>query len=138
MKGKNYFYTTAHLVVAAIRLHNHRHGGPPAVNHICDALSLSLEEGHRICLKLKEMGIIEIIESPGEARLFIQDHLKIEEIPMTPEAAPIQTALEEFKKVRENQLGKIKSIQLEAADKKKKLHEALAQQMRESLKKKEG
>ena len=94
MKGKNNFYTIAHLVVAAIRLHEHRHAGPPTIEHMCDALSMSLEEGNRVCLKLSDMEIIEMMEKIGEARLFVKDHLKIETIPDQPESAPIQSVLD--------------------------------------------
>lgn len=135
MTEKNHFYTTAHLVVAAIRLHAHRHGGPPAIEHVCEALAMSLEEGNRICLKLSDMEIIEMLAKPGEARLFVKDHLKIETIPDQTETLPLQSALEQFKKSRTEQLDKIKSIQSTLSDKKKKLHEELAQQLKNSLKK---
>ena len=135
MKEKNNFYTIAHLVVAAIRIHEHRHAGPPTIEHICDALTMSLEEGNRVCLKLSDLDIIEMLEKPGEARLFVKDHLKVETIPDQPESTPIQSALEQFKKSRTEQLDKIKSIQSTYADKKKKLHEELEQQLKNSLKK---
>ncbi|RJP94055.1 MAG: hypothetical protein C4518_04365 [Desulfobacteraceae bacterium] len=135
MKGKNNFYTIAHLVAAAIRIHEHRHAGPPTIEHVCEALSMSLEEGNRVCLKLSDLEIIEMLEKPGEARLFLKDHLKIETIQDQPESPPIQSALDEFKKSRSEQLDKIKSIQSTYADKKKKLHEALEQQLKNSLKK---
>lgn len=136
MKEKNNFYTIAHLVVAAIRLHEHRHAGPPAMEHICDALSMSLEEGNRVCLKLRDIEVIEMLEKPGETRLFVKDHLKIETIPDQTESTPIHDALEAFKKSRTEQIDKIKSIQSTYADKKKKLHEELEQQLKNSLKKK--
>ncbi|MDA8402796.1 MAG: hypothetical protein M0Z56_01160 [Desulfobacteraceae bacterium] len=135
MKNKNKFYGMAHLVVAAIRIHEYRHAGPPAIEDICNALSMSLEEGNRICLKLRDMEIIEMLEKPGEARLFVKDYLKIETIPDQPESTPMKSALEQFKKSRTEQLDKIKSIQSACADKKKKLHEELEQQLKNSLKK---
>jgi hypothetical protein len=47
----------------------------------------------------------------------------------------MQSALEEFKKSRTEEIDKIKSIQSSYADKKKKLHEELEQQLKNSLKK---
>lgn len=135
MKKKNNFYTMAHLVVAAIRLHEHRHAGPPAMEHICEALSISLEEANRVSLKLKNLDIIEMMEKPGEVRLFVKDHVKIETIPDQAESTSMQSALEEFKKSRTEEIDKIKSIQSSYADKKKKLHEELEQQLKNSLKK---
>jgi len=135
MKKKNNFYTMAHLVVAAIRLHEHRHAGPPAMEHIREALSISLEEANRVSLKLKNLDIIEMMEKPGEVRLFVKDHVKIETIPDQAESTSMQSALEEFKKSRTEEIDKIKSIQSSYADKKKKLHEELEQQLKNSLKK---
>jgi len=135
MKHHNNFYTMAHLVVAAIRLHEYRHAGPPAMEHICEALSISIEEGNRLSLKLKSLDIIEMMEKPGEVRLFVKDHVKIETIPDQAESRSMQSALEEFKKSRTEEIDKIKSIQSSYADKKKKLHEELEQQLKNSLKK---
>lgn len=135
MKKNNNFYTMAHLVVAAIRLHEHRHARPPAMEHICEALSISLEEGNRLSLKLKDIDIIEMMEKPGDVRLFVKDHIKIETIPDQAESTSMQSALEEFKKSRTEEIDKIKSIQSSYADKKKKLHEELEQQLKNSLKK---
>ena len=132
---KNDFYTKAHLIVAAIRIHEHTHAGPPAIEDICRSLSISLEEGNRLCLKLEDMEIVDILEKTGEARLFVKDHIKIEEIPVYQEQNNIQADLEKFKKSREENIKKIKSIQSEYADKKKKLHEELEQKLKNSLKK---
>lgn len=132
---KNNFYTKAHLIVAAIRIHEHTHAGPPAIEDICRTLSISLEEGNRLCLKLKDMGIIDILEKTGEARIFVKDHLKIEEIPVQEPQPNIQAELEKFKKSKEAHIKKIKSIQSEQAEKKRKLHEELEQKLKNSLKK---
>ncbi|MCD6584724.1 MAG: hypothetical protein J7K96_03075 [Desulfobacteraceae bacterium] len=127
---KNNLYTLAHLVVAAIRIHEHKHAGPPTIENICEILSISLEEGNRLCLKLSGMQIIEALEKPGETRFFIKAHIKIEEIPNQPETSNLQSELDQFKKSREAQINKIKAIQSEQAEKKKKLHEELEQKLR--------
>ena len=132
---KNNFYIKAHLVVAAIRLHEHTHAGPPAIEDICRTLSISLEEGNRLCLKLSDLNIIDILEKTGEARIFVKDHLKIEEIPFQEAKPNISAELEKFKKSKEAHIKKIKSIQSGQAEKKRKLHEELEQKLKNSLKK---
>ncbi len=131
---KDNLYSLAHLVVAAIRIHEHTHCVPPTIENICDILSISLEEGNRLCLKLNDMGIIDALQKPGGTRLFIKNHLAVEEIPDQPESNNLQSELDQFKKTREAQIKKIKSIQSEAAEKKKKLHEELEQKLK-SIKK---
>jgi len=131
---KNDLYTKAHLIVAAIRIHEHSHAGPPTFEDICRVLFISLEEGNRLCLKLKDLEIIDILEKTGEARLFVKNHLNIEEIPVQAEQPNIQAELEKFKKSKEDQINKIKSIQSDHAEKKKKLHEELEQKLKNTLK----
>jgi len=127
---KNNLYTLAHLMVSAIRIHEHQHAVPPTIENICEILSISLEEGNRLCLKLSEMQIIEALEKPGGTRLFVKNHLNIEEIPDQPETNNLQSELDQFKKSRKAQINKIKSIQSEQAEKKKKLHEELEQKFK--------
>ncbi|PIP38381.1 MAG: hypothetical protein COX19_13055 [Desulfobacterales bacterium CG23_combo_of_CG06-09_8_20_14_all_51_8] len=131
---KNSLYASAHLVVAAIRIHEHRHGGPPTIEHICDTLSISPEEGNRLCHKLSSLEIIEALEKSGETRVFIKNHLNIEKIPSQAETRTLRAELDEFKKSREAQIQKIKSIQSEQAEKKKKLHEELEQRLKAIIK----
>lgn len=133
---KNNLYTLAHLVVAAIRIHEHKHAGPPTIDNICEILLTSLEEGNRLCLKLSEMQIIEALEKPGETRFFVKDHLTIEKIPDQPETNNLQSELDQFKESRKEQINKIKSIQSEQAEKKKKLQEELDQKLKNIMKNK--
>lgn len=132
---KNNLYTLAHLVIAAIRIHEHNHSGPPTIKNICDTLLISLEEGNRLSLKLSEMLIIEALEKPGGTRLFIKNHLLIEDIPNQPETNNLQSELDQFKESRKEQINKIKSIQSEQAEKKKKLQEELDQKLKSIMKK---
>jgi hypothetical protein len=129
MKKKN-LYAMAHLVVSAIRIHEHQHSVPPATEDICYLLGISLEEGNRLCHKLSDLQIIEALQKPGGTRLFITDHLKIENIPAQPENVNLQSELDQFKRAREEQMAKIKSMQTEQAEKKKKLHEELEKKLK--------
>lgn len=131
---KNNLYTLAHLVIAAIRIHEHKHSGPPTIENICDALLISLEEGNRLSHKLSAMQIIEALDKPGGTRLFVKNHLLIEDIPDQPEINNLQSELDQFKESRKEQINKIKSIQTEQAEKKKKLQEELDQKLKSILK----
>ncbi len=133
---KNNLYTLAHLVVAAIRIHEHKHSGPPTIENICDTLTISLEEGNRLSLKLSEMQVIEALEKPGGTRLFVKNHIRIEDIARQPEINNLQSELDQFKESRKEQINKIKSIQSEQAEKKKKLQEELDQKLKNIMKNK--
>lgn len=131
---KDNFYIKAHLVVAAVRIWEYREANPPTVENICDILSLSIEEGNRLCRKLEEHEIIDIIEKAGEARVFIVNHLKLETLVGIKESTRLDDELENFKKSRAEQGLKIEAIKMEQAEKKKKLHESLEKKLRESIK----
>ena len=78
---KEDFYSKAHLVVAAIRVFEHLHARPPGVDDLSKTINISIEQSNFVCRKLEELGVIEAVEGSYGARLFILDHLKIEEIP---------------------------------------------------------
>ena len=77
-------YASAHLVVAAIRIIEHQNASPSSFEELCKVLTFSLEQGHYLCRKLAEMEIISIIEGAYGTKLYIKDHLKLEEIPKGP------------------------------------------------------
>ena len=119
-RSKN-LYTTAHLFVSAIRVWEYQNDTPPALEEISQMLAMSIERGNYICRKLAEMGIVDSVEGSFGNRLFIRDHLKIEEIPREDDESKLE---EELKKFQESQKGlsqKIESIQAKQAQKKKEL-----------------
>ena len=93
---KTDFYSNAHLVVAAIRIHDHQNAAFPTIHEVSRTLSFSMEQGNYICKKLIEMGIIEVVEGAYETRLFIKNHLQLEEIPRGPIESKIEKELQEF------------------------------------------
>jgi len=101
MKTKD-FYSTTHLIVAAIRVLEHRNAAAPSVDEMCQELSFSLEQGYFICNKLGEIGIIDMVVKEGadKTRLFVKDHLKIEEIPRDAEESTLQEEIERFQNTK--------------------------------------
>ena len=124
-------YSNAHLVVAAIRIFTHKNSKHPSLNEICNTLSFSLEQGHLICNKLKDLGVVDVVEGAFENHLFIKDHLKIEEIPRDKKEDKLGDALKKFKDSKKNFSKKIESFQTKKAEKQK----ALFAELEEKLKK---
>ena len=124
-------YSSAHLVVAAIRIFTHKNSKHPSLNEICNTLSFSLEQGNLICKKLKDFGIIDVVEGAFENQLFIKDHLKIEEIPRDKKEDRLEEALKKFKDSKKDFSKKIESFQAKQAEKQK----ALFAELEEKLKK---
>ena len=124
-------YSNAHLVVSAIRIFTHKNSKHPSLNEICKTLSFSLEQGNLICKKLKDLGIIDVVEGAFENHLFIKDHLKIEEIPRDKKEDRLEEALKKFKDSKKDFSKKIESFQAKQAEKQK----ALFAELEEKLKK---
>ena len=95
-KSKN-LYTTAHLFVSAIRVWEYQNDTPPALEEISHMLAMSIERTNYICRKLREMGIVHSVEGSFGNRLFIRDHLKIEEIPREDDESKLEEELKKFK-----------------------------------------
>jgi uncharacterized protein YlxW (UPF0749 family) len=82
------------------------------------------------------MGIVDSVAGSFGNRLFIRDHLKIEEIPREDDESKME---EELKKFQESQKGlseKIKTIQARQAQKKKDLFAEMEKKLKQELDKK--
>ena len=126
-------YKTAHLFVSAIRVWEYQNDTPPALEEISQMLAMSIERTSYICRKLKEVGIVDSVEGSFGNRLFIRDHLKIEEIPREDDESKLE---EELKKFQESQKGlsqKIENIQAQQAQKKKNLFAEMEKKLKKEL-----
>ncbi|OQX00093.1 MAG: hypothetical protein BWK80_62225 [Desulfobacteraceae bacterium IS3] len=132
MENKN-FYSTAHLIVAAIRVLENRQNAPPSVDEVSQSLSFSLEQINFICKKLDEIGIIEVVTGGYGTRLFIKDHLKIEEIPQTAAESSLREEIERFQNAKKDFRHKIASLQAEKAERQKNLFADIESKFKKNL-----
>ncbi len=130
------FYDNAHLVVAAIRIIEYQKSNEPTVEAICRFLSFSPEQGNFICRQLRKMEILDNIESAFGVRLFIKDHLKLEQIPRGKQDSRIEKELARFQSNREDMDKKIKSFQSEQVQRQKDLFAELEKKLKTGLEKK--
>ena len=130
------FYIEAHLFVAAIRIFNHLNSRPPNVDELCRTINFSVERGNFISRKLEDLGIIEAVQGSYGARLYICDHLKIEEI---PQGEPDSNMADELKKFQDSQKAfsqKMETLQAEQKQKKKDRFADMEKKLKEELEKK--
>ena len=124
------FYANAHLVVAAIRILTHQNSTPPSIEKVCQALSFSFEQGNFICKKLKDKGIIEIVEGAFGTRLFLKNHLKIEEISKEKKADSLEDAVKKFQDSRKDMTQKAELFRAEKERKQKDLFAELEKKLK--------
>jgi hypothetical protein len=132
MKDRD-FYTDAHLIVAAARVLEHRDSAPPTLDAVCQSLSFSLEQGGHICRKLKELGIIDMVEGAYGDRLYIKNHLKIEDIPRGAKESRLDDELKKFQSTQKKLSQKVELIKAEQEEKKKNLFAKLEKEMKKGL-----
>jgi len=134
MSGED-LYSSGHLIVAAIRVLEHQKKVPPSIQDVCHCLSLSVEQGHLMCRRLHERGVVEMIEGAFGSKLFVRNHTALEDM---AEEAQAPALAEEVKKFQDSQKGmaeKIASIKAEQKEKKKSLWADLEAQLKSDIEK---
>ena len=137
MKDKSQnLYWNAHLFVSAIRVFEHQNNTPATLEDISRILKISIERSHYLGRKLKEMGVIDEIEGSYGVRLFIRDHLKIEDIPREDDGGKFEAELKKFKESQKELSHKIETIQAKQAEKKKSLFAEMEKKLKQEFNKK--
>ncbi len=137
MKKAN-LYSNAHIFIAAIRILEHLNNSAPSIEEVCKFISLSFEQGNFICRKLAEMEIIDVVEGSYGTRLFIKNHLKLEEISTDEPEDKLAQELIKFQTTQKEKTKKLESFHAEQEAKKKNLFSDLEKKLQEQLKKKGG
>jgi hypothetical protein len=128
-------YQNAHLLVSAIRILEHQKSRPPSIEDVCQMVSFSLEQGNFMCNKLEDMGAIEVIEGAYGTRLFIKNHLILEEIPQDEQESRLGAALKEFQSSRKTYSKKVESIKADQNKKRKNLFADLEKKFKQDIEK---
>jgi hypothetical protein len=113
-------YSQAHLIVSAIRVLDHQQSAPPSIEEVCRTLRYTLEQGYMICRKLKEMGIIEIVEGAFGTRLSIKDHAALEQIPRGIQESHLDKELKAFQTTRKDRSKEMEIQSFKAKQEEKK------------------
>jgi len=127
------FYTEAHLLVAAIRVHEHVHSRPATLEDVCRLLALSAEHAGIISRKLEDLGVIEAVQGSFGIRLFVRDHLKLEDIPRGELGRKLEDEVKKFQDTQRSFTQKIESLRVEQAGKKKNLFAEMEKKLKEEL-----
>jgi DNA-binding IscR family transcriptional regulator len=129
-------YAEAHLLVAAIRVHEHVHARPATIEDACRMLGFSAEHAGFICRRLVELGVLESVQGSFGERLFIRDHLKIEDIPRGEVGRRLEEEVKKFQDLQRHFTQKIESLQAEQTGKKKSLFAEMEKKLKEEIEKK--
>jgi hypothetical protein len=131
-------YEQGHLVVAALRIFVHRQGRPPSVRELSEVLGISAEMGYYLCNRLSRLGVLEVVGAAFEEKLYLKDHLKLEDLPREEKASSFATEVERLKEERQRRQEEMAKLQSTHEGKKKDLFSDLERQLREGVKKKKN
>jgi len=111
-----------HLVVAAIRMLEHRQKRPPTAEEIADLLGLSREIILHIVRGLEARMIVRSVTNPFDVRIDLADYLKLEELPVDATGPDMGREIEDFHKKSEDRQKQIERM-MQDADPDRKLRE---------------
>ena len=133
--GKN-LYSNGHLFVAAVRVWEHLNGNAPMLEDICRFLNMPIEQAGYLLRRLTELEIIEVVQGSYGSRVFIHNHLNLEEIPQNSTENKLDAELKKFQDNQKQFTDKIDSMRAEQAEKKKSLFADMEKKLKEELDKK--
>ena len=133
---KTDLYSNAHIFLAAIRILQHLNTAAPSIEEVCNFVLFSAEQGNFLCRKLKELGIIDVVEGSYGTRLFIQNHLKLEDIETDEQEDKLAEEVSKFQESQKEKTKKLESFHAEQEAKKKNLFSDIEKKLQEEIKKK--
>lgn len=89
-------YDQGHLVVAAVRILEHRNEKPPTMEEIGELVGISHEVIGVVARALQGRGIVKILATPFDTRVEIADYLKLEELPREQMSAAMKSEVDAF------------------------------------------
>lgn len=128
-------YYRSHVVAAAVWLLNHKRGAPPTVADVARETGFPLEEAQVLVNGMKKTGVLSVVESGAEDRLFVSDPAPMEELPKKRTGANMEKDLERFAAQKAEEMKKIESLAKGEGQRKKDLFEAINRQLKENMKK---
>lgn len=129
-------YEQGHLFVAALRLLFHKNKRPPSVGEISEFLGIAPELGHHLCNQLEKIGVLEVVDAAFEERVYLRDHLKLEDLPREEKGSSLEMELKQLKEQMELKHQELERLMGSQESKKKDLFSDLERQLKEGLRKK--
>jgi hypothetical protein len=126
-------YAHGHLVVAAVRILEHRNEKPPTMEEIGELIGISHEVVGAVARALQSRGIVKILETPFDTRIEVAEHLGLEELPRDHSGAAMKSEVDAFLERSRTKQEEIESLFKEGAyeQEKKEKFAGLDQKLKE-------
>lgn len=138
-KGYNlHLYDKGHIVLAAIRIFEFVNEYAPNTEDLLNMLNISREDLELVVRRLEERGVLSVASAAGSRRIFIRNHLKLEEFKDQEQGSSIEDEVAKFKE-QQNKIGeKVTKMQQEQKERKKDLYADMEKKLKEELAKRSG
>ena len=107
MKGPTTLYEDAQILLAGVRLFQHREERLPSLEELAEFTRFSVESVHHLCNRLEKIGALERIRGAFEDRISLKDPLKAETLREVPDPPDIAEDVKKWKEQKETALKEV-------------------------------
>jgi DNA-binding Lrp family transcriptional regulator len=108
MKASYTLYEEAQILLAGVRLFQHRENRLPSLKELAEFTRFSVESVHHLCNRLEKIGALERIRGAFDDRICLKDPLEAEALREAPDSPDIAEDVKQWKEQRE---GKLKEVE---------------------------
>lgn len=131
-------YQKGHLLLAGIRIFEFNNEYAPDIEDLRHMFaSFSREDLEFVVRRMESMGILTVASSAGSRRIFIGDHLKLEELKEAGSGPSMEDEVAKFKEQQSKIGEKVTQMQAEQKNRKKDLYADMEQKLKEEIAKRE-
>ncbi len=120
MKSSYTLYEEAQILLAGVRLFQHREQRFPSLEELAEWIRFSVESVHHLCNRLEELGALERIRGAFDDRVCLKDPLRAESLRRAPDSPDIGEDVKHWKEEREKKLKEVEEIFADRREGKKK------------------
>jgi DNA-binding Lrp family transcriptional regulator len=109
LKGSYTLYDEAQILLAGVRLFQHRERRLPSLKDLAEFTRFSPESVHHLCNRLEKIGALERIRGAFDDRICLKDPVKAESLRTVPDAPDIAEDVKKWKEQKETKLKEVES-----------------------------
>ena len=107
MKASYTLYDEAQILLAGVRLFQHREKRLPSLNELAEFTRFSVESVHHLCNRLEKIGALERIRGAFDDRICLKDPLRAESLREASDSPDIGEDVKQWKEQRETRLREV-------------------------------
>lgn len=131
-------YQKGHLLLSGIRIFEFNNEYAPGIEDLWHMFeSISREDLEFVVRRMENMGVVNVVGAAGSHRIFIGDHLKLEELKEEDKGPSMENEVAKFKEQQSKIGEKVTQMQAEQKNRKKDLYADMEQKLKAEIAKRE-